>query len=79
MQASSFKLRVLRKNVFMESYNYFKNAQINELRGKIRIEFIGEEGYDAGGLTREWYEELAKEIFNAGYGLFKPSSTGNTY
>ena len=41
--------------------------------------FRGEEGVDAGGLTREWYECMAKEIFNPGYYLFKPSIDGATF
>jgi hypothetical protein len=33
-------------------------------RGKLQISFYGEEGIDAGGLTREWYSILAREMFN---------------
>ena len=27
-----------------------------EMRGKLTVHFQGEEGIDAGGLTREWYQ-----------------------
>lgn len=37
------------------------------------------QGIDAGGLTREWYSILAKEIFNANYALFKAGADGVTY
>lgn len=40
---------------------------------------MDEQGYDAGGLTREWLLCLSREIFNPNYGLFEPSSSGNTY
>lgn len=73
------RLRVSRKNVFQESYNYISKANPNELKGRFTIEFIGEEGYDAGGLLREWYTILSKEIFNANYALFKSSLNGNTF
>jgi len=56
-----------------------KNLNVNELKGKISVEFTGEEGMDAGGLTREWYMLLSKSIFNRDYALFTLSSTGNTY
>ena len=36
----------------------------------------GEEGIDAGGLTREWYTILAREIFNPNIALFEISPSG---
>ena len=33
--------------------------------------FVGEEGQDAGGLLREWFLILSREIFNPNYALFK--------
>lgn len=41
-----------------------------EMYGKLRVQFIGEEGMDAGGLTREWYSLLSREMFNPNYALF---------
>ena len=35
---------------------------------------IGEEGQDAGGLLREWYVIISREIFNPNYALFKSSA-----
>lgn len=34
------------------------------------VTFAGEEGVDAGGLTREWYTVMAREMFNPAYSLF---------
>ena len=34
---------------------------------------------DAGGLTREWYSVLAREIFNANYALFKATIDNVTF
>lgn len=36
----------------------------NPHSGKLQVSFYGEEGIDAGGLTREWYSILAREMFN---------------
>jgi E3 ubiquitin-protein ligase HUWE1 len=33
----------------------------DEMKGRIQVNFYGEEGVDAGGLTREWF--LNKFIF----------------
>ena len=35
--------------------------------------YIGEEGQDAGGLIREWYLIMSREIFNPNYALFMTS------
>lgn len=32
--------------------------------------YTGEEGQDAGGLLREWYVIMSREIFNPNYALF---------
>lgn len=40
-------------------------------------QFQGEEAVDAGGVTREWFLVMSRQIFNAGYALFSPSSTNS--
>ena len=40
---------------------------------------MNEPGYDAGGLRREWFLLVSREIFNQDYALFEKSSSGNTY
>jgi hypothetical protein len=78
-QVRSINLRIKRKDIFEESFKRFESLKGEELRGKLRIEFEGEEGMDAGGLTREWFQILSKEIFNENYALFTLSASGNTY
>ena len=34
---------------------------------------VGDEGQDAGGLLREWYVIVSREIFNPNYALFRSS------
>jgi hypothetical protein len=36
----------------------------SELKGKISVDFTGERGQDVGGLTRDFFIELSKEMFN---------------
>ena len=50
-----------------------------EMYGKLRVQFVGEEGMDAGGLTREWFGTLAREMFNPNYALFIPSANGVSF
>ena len=48
------------------------------MRGRLDIHFHGEEGIDAGGLTREWFEILAREMFDPSYNFFRLSEDGTT-
>lgn len=48
-------------------------------RGKLQVSFYGEEGIDAGGLTREWYSVLSREMFDQNKALFQAAADGATY
>ena len=45
----------------------------------MNIKFQGEEGADAGGVSREWFTLLSKQIFNPSYALFIRSANGATF
>lgn len=40
-----------------------------DLKKGLRISFQGEEGIDAGGLRKEWFLLLVREVFNPDYGM----------
>ncbi|RTG88263.1 E3 ubiquitin-protein ligase NEDD4-like, partial [Schistosoma bovis] len=44
---------------------------------RLWIEFIGEKGLDYGGVQREWFFLLSREMFNPYYGLFEYSAADN--
>jgi hypothetical protein len=68
---NAIKLSVRRSEVFMDSYYQLRHRSAEEMRGKLSVQFTGEEGVDAGGLVREWFGILAREIFNPNYALFR--------
>jgi E3 ubiquitin-protein ligase HUWE1 len=75
----SLQLQVRRDQVFLDSFKslYFKSA--DEMKfGKLSIRFHGEEGVDAGGVTREWFQVIARQMFNADYALFVPVASDRT-
>ncbi|GAP92360.1 putative HECT-domain-containing protein [Rosellinia necatrix] len=41
-----------------------------DIKKALRIEFQGEEGVDGGGLRKEWFLLLVREVFNPDHGLF---------
>ncbi|KAK9474312.1 uncharacterized protein V1510DRAFT_373980 [Dipodascopsis tothii] len=77
----ALSVNVRRDQVFLDSYKalYFKTG--DEIKyAKLNIRFHGEEGIDAGGVTREWFQVLARQMFNPDYALFAPvASDRNTF
>lgn len=41
-----------------------------DLQKELRVEFIGEDGVDEGGVQKEWFQLLVKELFDPKYGMF---------
>jgi hypothetical protein len=42
-----------------------------DLKKPLRVKFVGEEAEDAGGVTKEFFLLLIKEILNPDYGMFR--------
>ncbi|KAK6535563.1 hypothetical protein TWF694_002017 [Orbilia ellipsospora] len=73
------QLHVRRDQVFMDSYRSLHYKRGDEIKySKLNIRFQGEEGVDAGGVTREWFQVLARQMFNPNYALFSPVASDRT-
>jgi len=72
-------LQVRRKHVFEDAYLQLAPRNADEMRGRLQISFRNEEGVDAGGLSREFFAILSKEIFNPNYALFTSTEDGCTF
>ena len=65
----------------------------DDLKGKLNIEFFDEEAVDAGqflqpieanlntigGVTREWFLSLSREMLNPNYALFQHAANSATF
>ncbi|KAI0699215.1 hypothetical protein BC835DRAFT_1412679 [Cytidiella melzeri] len=70
---STLQLNVRRNRVFEDSYQYLQRKTGEQIKyGKLSVRFYHEEGVDAGGVTREWFQILARQMFNPDYCLFQP-------
>ncbi|KAF8094776.1 hypothetical protein N665_0353s0007 [Sinapis alba] len=69
------RISVRRAYVLEDSYNQLRMRSPQDLKGRLNVQFQGEEGIDAGGLTREWYQLLSRVIFDKGALLF--TTVGN--
>ena len=64
-------LVISRKNILKETFNQFTtNSELNFYR-KLQIYFVDESAYDDGGVEREWYSVLFKEIFSEKNNFFR--------
>lgn len=66
-------IHVRRDNVFEESFRELHRRMAEEWKNRFFVVFEDEEGQDAGGLLREWYTIISREIFNPMYALFTTS------
>lgn len=76
---NKFEIKVRRQHILEDSYRQiqFPSHKVDILKTKLWIEFDSEIGLDYGGLAREWFYLLSKEMFNPYYGLFEYSATDN--
>ncbi|CAL0307794.1 unnamed protein product [Lupinus luteus] len=73
------KILVRRAYVLEDSYNQLRMRSTQDLKGRLKVHFQGEEGTDEGGLTREWYQLLSRVIFDKGALLFTTVGSESTF
>ena len=73
------RICVRRAYVLEDSYNQLRMRTPDELKGRLTVQFQGEEGIDAGGLTREWYQLLSRVTFDKGALLFTTVGNESTF
>ncbi len=52
----------------LESIVRVNDAQ--DLKKELKIKFVGEEGVDAGGVQKEFFQLIVREIFNPDFGMW---------
>jgi len=68
------KIVVRRKYLLLDSVDAIMSLGREDIRKRWRIEFLGEEGIDAGGVTREWFQLVTEHIFDPDFGLWLSSN-----
>ncbi|KAJ3119928.1 putative E3 ubiquitin-protein ligase [Nowakowskiella sp. JEL0407] len=62
-------LFVNRASIIQDSLTQLSVKDI-DFKKRLRIEFTNEDGVDAGGLTKEWFLLLVRDLFDPQYGMF---------
>uniref|UniRef100_A0A7N0U1T4 HECT-type E3 ubiquitin transferase n=2 Tax=Kalanchoe fedtschenkoi TaxID=63787 RepID=A0A7N0U1T4_KALFE len=73
------RISVRRAYILEDSYNQLRMRSTQDLKGRLNVQFQGEEGIDAGGLTREWYQLLSRVLFDKGALLFTTVGNNATF
>merc|ERR1719228_1315210 len=68
---------VSRNNIVQETITQLQMASTADLKKPLRVKFEDEEAEDAGGVTKEFFMLLIKEILNPDYGMFKENEEPN--
>ena len=76
---SLIQIKINRKNLLNSSFNVLNKISNEDFLRRICIVYNDEPGVDAGGIVRDWFTNLIKEIFNQNYGLFICSGINNSY
>lgn len=64
-------LEVSRENIVADTLRELTELNTTDLKKPLKVKFYGEEAEDAGGVTKEFFMLLLREIFDPKYGMFK--------
>lgn len=67
-------MKVSREHIMDNAYNEIMRMPASELKKRLMIKFEGEEGLDYGGVSREFFFLVSREMFNLQYSLFEYSA-----
>lgn len=63
-------LSINRNDILTSSFRQLSGKSRSEWLRRFSIHFENEQGIDAGGLTKEWFTLVIKELFNPNFALF---------
>lgn len=68
-----FSIQIRRDHLISDSLDQIQLALKSgvDMKKRLNVKFVGEDGVDAGGLRKEWLFLLVKELFDPKYGMFK--------
>lgn len=70
-QMSFLILHVTRENIVADTLTQIRLASRSDLKKPLRIRFEGEDAEDAGGVRKEFFLLIIKELLDPKYGMFK--------
>lgn len=68
--SDNLRIKVSRKNIVGDTVRQLSNKDDRELKKHLYVEFEGENGVDAGGVSREFIYLATHALFSPDYGMF---------
>ena len=62
-------LEIHRENLIHDTMNHLLHSE-KTLKKPLKVHFIGEEGVDAGGVQKEFFQLIVRELFDPKFGMF---------
>lgn len=72
-------IRVRRGHLLEDALDEVARQRPRDLFKPLRVHFIGEDGVDAGGVKKEFFQLLMTELLCADYGMLRHQPESNTY
>jgi hypothetical protein len=64
-------IRVRRANLVEDTMLHLARFSKTDLRKPMKVQFLGEEGVDAGGLRKEYYQLMMRQLLDSSYAMFR--------
>jgi hypothetical protein len=71
------RIRVRREEIIADSFEQLRGADSQAYLGEISATFVDEPSIDFGGIRRDWFTALIRNLFNPEYALFTPERVPN--
>ncbi|KAG7177409.1 E3 ubiquitin-protein ligase HERC4-like [Homarus americanus] len=69
-QVQFLNINIHRNNIVEDTINQLLHHGVTDYKRPLKVRFIGEEAEDAGGVRKEFFLLLLREILNPDYGMF---------
>jgi ubiquitin-protein ligase E3 A len=69
-------IEVRRDHLITDTLHHLDGCHPHDLRKQLRVKFVGEDGIDEGGLQKEFFQLIMREIFSPKYGIFRDYENG---
>jgi len=70
MDSPYFILPVRRDHIIRDTFETLQRYDAFSLRKPMKVKFVGEQGIDEGGVKKEFFQILVRELFDATFGMF---------
>eukprot|EP01114_Cavostelium_apophysatum_P016184 TRINITY_DN4550_c2_g1_i1.p1 TRINITY_DN4550_c2_g1~~TRINITY_DN4550_c2_g1_i1.p1 ORF type:complete len:715 (-),score=172.56 TRINITY_DN4550_c2_g1_i1:46-2190(-) len=72
-------MKIRREYLIEDSLSEISRHPPEDLKKELRVHFVGEEAIDEGGVQKEWFQLIVREIFDPKYGMFIDDPDTRTY